>query len=138
MSGVEAVGQEERGRHGMSLAGITREGVLRAVAEFDRLGRDRFLRKYGFGQAKQYFLTHEGQHYDSKAIAGAAHGFDHSAQGPLRSADFSGGEATVRKRLIELNFRVGRLPRAADWTPSPKGSYTSDRLQVGHTYTREQ
>jgi hypothetical protein len=118
---------------------ITRESVLRAVAEFDRLGRDRFLGKYEFGQAKQYFLAHDGRLYDSKAIVGAAHKFDRPDQGPLRPADFSGGEATVRKRLIQLKFQVDRLPKAPDWKPSPgTNSYTSDRLHVGQTYTREQ
>jgi hypothetical protein len=33
----------------MSLTTLTREAVLVAVAEFDRLGRDVFLAKYGYG-----------------------------------------------------------------------------------------
>jgi predicted restriction endonuclease len=131
----------------MPLADITREGVLRAVAEFDRLGRDRFLEQYGFGRAKQYFLIHAGRPYDSKAIAGAAHGFDRPNEGPLRSADFSGGESTVRRRLTQLDFRVERLTQEPDGTPSPgnsglsstpAGPHTSDRLDVGRIYTREE
>jgi hypothetical protein len=49
--------------------------ISAAMDEFDRLGRDVFLRKYGFGRSRAYFLRCDGKHYDSKAIVGAAHGF---------------------------------------------------------------
>ena len=52
---------------------LTPEAVRQAIAEFDRLGRDSFLNTYGFGKARGYFLVHNGQAYDSKAIAGVAH-----------------------------------------------------------------
>ena len=43
----------------MGLAEITnRQAVLEAIREFDRLGRDRFLNKYGFGRARSYLLVH--------------------------------------------------------------------------------
>ena len=58
----------------MSLAELTREAVLSAIAEFDQLRRTAFLESYGFGQAREYFVELNGQRYDSKAIAGAAHG----------------------------------------------------------------
>jgi 5-methylcytosine-specific restriction protein A len=45
------------------------------VAEYDRLGPDRFLEKYGFGAARSYWLVVDGKTYDSKAIVGAAHGY---------------------------------------------------------------
>jgi 5-methylcytosine-specific restriction protein A len=76
----------------------TRDGVLTAVAEFDELGRDEFLRKYGFGPARSYFLVIAGKRYDSKAIVGAALG--------AAAADFSGGDQTVKRWLEELNFEV--------------------------------
>jgi hypothetical protein len=76
------------------------------VAEYDRLGRERFLKKYGFGRAQKFFLK-LGQHrYDSKAIIGAAYGFDHPVQGPLSHRIFSGGEKTVARRLTALGFTV--------------------------------
>ena len=34
----------------MSLADLTRPGVLAAIEEYDRLCRDEFLRRYGFGR----------------------------------------------------------------------------------------
>jgi len=34
-----------------------RAAVLKAVQEFDRLGRHAFLEKYGFGKARDYLLV---------------------------------------------------------------------------------
>src|SRR5690349_1774033 len=91
----------------MSLTDLTsRTAVLRAIAEYDALGRDAFLAKYGFGRARSYFLVHDGRLYDSKAIVGAAHGYEHPVVGPLRASDFSGGEATVQAKLEQLGFAV--------------------------------
>jgi hypothetical protein len=41
----------------------------------EAIGREKFLAKYGFGFARSYFIEWNGEHYDSKAIAGAAHGY---------------------------------------------------------------
>jgi hypothetical protein len=91
----------------MSLADLTApEAVHRALHEFDDLGRDRFLEKYGFSRSRSYFLVRDGKAYDSKAIAGAAHGYQHPQLGPLKAAEFSGGDATVRARLEALGFSV--------------------------------
>ncbi len=78
--------------------------VSKAIEEFDSLGRDRFLEKYGFGRARAYFLVHRGRHYDSKAIVGAAHGFQFGRS--LGPQDFSGGKATVRPKLESLGYTV--------------------------------
>ena len=91
----------------MALPDLTsQDAVLRALAEFDTLGRDAFLAKYGFRRARGYFLVQDGRSYDSKAIAGAAHGYQHPELGPLNAAEFSGGNATVRARLEALGFTV--------------------------------
>jgi len=94
------------------------------MAEFDRLGRAAFLAKYGFGPAREYFLEHGGVLYDSKAVAGAAHGVQFPDKGALASADFSGGEATVARKLRALGFEVVR------------GLLASQMLDVGGVYTR--
>lgn len=99
----------------MALGDVTAAGVQRAMAEFDRLGRQTFLARYGFGQARGYFLIHEGRRYDSKAIAGVAHGYDRSDLGPLRSQDFTGGEATVAPHLESLGFEVEWPSRNPPW-----------------------
>lgn len=91
----------------MTLAALTeRRAVLSAIDEFNSLGRDAFLEKYGFGPANRYFLLYRGARYDSKAIAGVAHGYQHPEAGPLRPDAFSGGENTVAKRLRELGFEM--------------------------------
>jgi hypothetical protein len=103
----------------------SRSAVLEAIAEYDRLGQAAFLRKYGFGRAREYFLLHEDRRYDSKAIAGAAHGYQFPQ--PLRAADFSGGEATVASNLRALGFQV-----------ITDRSETSWEIAVGETVTRRE
>jgi hypothetical protein len=89
----------------VSLGDITREAVLAALAEYDRLGQDESLDTYGFAQAKSYLLIHDGKSYDSKAVVGVAHGFLPGRQ-PLTAGSFSGGEATVGRKLRRLGFVV--------------------------------
>jgi hypothetical protein len=83
-----------------------RDAVLRVVSECEALGREAFLAKHGFGKAREYFLLLDGKHYDSKAIAGVAYGYEHPNEGPLSAAAFSGGENTVRRVLQQLGFTV--------------------------------
>ena len=90
----------------MSLRQVTRDAVLTAASEFDALGRNAFLQRYGFGPARDYFLLLNGRQYDSKAIVGAAHGVVAPTHGPLKPADFSGGEASVGRVLERLGFTV--------------------------------
>lgn len=81
-----------------------RSAVQRALEEFDRIGRDAFLHKYGFGPARHYLVTIAGRTYDSKAIFGVAYGYQHGT--PLASDEFSGGKAGAAGRLAELGFTV--------------------------------
>ena len=89
----------------MALRELSRHEILQAVAEYDRLGQDRFLEKYGFGMARSYWLVVDGRTYDSKAIVGAAHGFL-PGQEALAARDFSGGAARVGRLLSRLGFEV--------------------------------
>ena len=96
-----------RRRQGVRLSRLTsRDAVLAAMREFDALGRDAFLATYGFGPAQAYLVRHEGREYDSKAIVGVAFGFQFPERGPLKAAEFSGGEASVRRVLQRLGFEV--------------------------------
>ncbi|MCM6775322.1 hypothetical protein NDR87_16415 [Nocardia sp. CDC159] len=97
----------------MSLGDLSRSAVLAAIQEFDELGRDEFLAKYGFGRAQTYFVVVDGKRYDSKAIAGAAHGFL-TGREALRPSDFSGGDATVARQLRALGFEVSNGITSAD------------------------
>ncbi|WP_220505462.1 HNH endonuclease [Microbispora sp. H10830] len=88
----------------MGLSDLRRDMVLAAIEEFDKLGREEFLEKYGYREARGYFLTYQGRRYDSKAIAGVAH--RGVAGRPLRASEFSGGAATVARTLADLGFTV--------------------------------
>jgi hypothetical protein len=100
----------------MALRDITsRQAILDAVAEYDRIGQVAFLKRYGFGRAREFFLAFGGREYDSKAIVGAAHGYQFPNEGPLSARAFSGGEATVQPLLESLGFTV-RVAR-----PAPSG-----------------
>ena len=116
----------------MALRDLTRGSVLRAIAEFDKLGREAFLDRYGFGRSRSYFLVHQGRHYDSKAVAGVAHRFTSPDASPLKSTDFSGGERTVQAVLEALGFEVvvnGNERQSPRWL---------DKLRINGLYTRDQ
>jgi hypothetical protein len=95
------------GRGELGLSDLSeRKAVLQAMAEYDQLGRDAFLARYGYGPARSYLIVHNGTRYDSKAVAGVAVGKQFPASGPLTATDFSGGEATVKAKLEQLGFEV--------------------------------
>src|SRR4030095_10245730 len=77
-----------------------------AMPSSNEIGRDVFLKKYGYRRARNYYVEHNGKRYDSKAIIGAAFGYQFPDHGPLKTDEFSGGDATVRRTLDELGFRV--------------------------------
>lgn len=96
----------------MHRGAITRESVLKTVAEYDQLGREAFLETYHFGKARSYVLVHEGRQYDSKAIAGVAHKWDQGRA--LAPDEFSGGKDHAAAWLKRLGFRV-RAVQNPDW-----------------------
>lgn len=104
--GRYAVTVREKGR-GLNWRSLTsRDAVLRAMAEYDGLGREEFLERYGFGHAKQWKIVHEGREYDQKAIYGVAWGFEHPDVGPLQTDDLTGGETSTIPQLRKLGFAV--------------------------------
>ncbi|WIY04576.1 YDG/SRA domain-containing protein [Amycolatopsis mongoliensis] len=120
----------------MSLADVDREHVLRAIDEFDDLGREGFLNKYGFAEARQYVVVHDGREYDSKALIGSAHGY--ATGEALRPSDFSDGVRTVGARLTELGFdfldvtasSVKGVPIYGDIRSFPEGTTFASRAEV--------
>jgi len=115
---------------------LTANAVRQALDEFDRLGRDAFLRRHGFGRAKTYYLVENGRRYDSKAIAGVAHGYAVPAEGPLSRRRFSGGEVAAARYLRALGFMVMREPRTA--SASPPKTAAALNLPLYGTTTREE
>lgn len=101
----------------MKLSDLTDPGaVVAAMHEFDEVGRDRFLEKYGFGRSSTYFVEYQGRRYDSKALIGAACGYQHGR--PLRHEMFNGGLNTTARKLTDLGFNVvGGDPSAGSTRP---------------------
>ncbi|GHH95277.1 HNH endonuclease [Streptomyces capillispiralis] len=97
----------------MRKGAISRDGVLKAIAEYKDWGRDRFLAEYGYKPATGYLLIHEDRTYDSKAIAGVAHKFDQGRA--LRPDELSGGRSHAARWLARLGFVI-RSSRDPDWT----------------------
>ncbi|HWV36303.1 MAG TPA: hypothetical protein VNZ55_11770 [Thermomicrobiales bacterium] len=92
----------------VSYAELTdRKAVEGALDEFDRLGRSTFLEKYGYGEARDYFLVTDTGRYDSKAIFAAAYEAQHGVA--VASDAISGGKAGAARRLQELGFVVEGL-----------------------------
>lgn len=90
--------------------------VQAALDEFGRLGRSDFLNRYGFGKSRDYMVRNPltGDLCDSKAIVGAAFGHQFPQHGPLKSSEFSEGDATVVTKLQSLGFEVVRI--GEDWS----------------------
>lgn len=99
----------------MALSDLTVGSVKLAISEYDELGRDRFLERYRFKKARGYYLLHDGKRYDSKAIAGAAHGHIGPGWKPLGWDEFSGGASTVKPTLEALGFTMA-IDSNPDWS----------------------
>ncbi|WP_316528360.1 hypothetical protein [Kitasatospora brasiliensis] len=86
---------------------FSRESVLRAIEECDRLGAATFRETYGFGKAVRYVLHHGGRTYDSKAIAGVAHQYEYGRA--LTGGEFSGGKTAAAAWLERAGFEVRQI-----------------------------
>jgi hypothetical protein len=85
-------------------ADVTRNDVLRAIKEYDRLGPERFFAEHGFGPSRTYELVFDGRRYPHKAILGTA--YELATGQRLGSADFEGGKAGAVSVLTNLGFDV--------------------------------
>jgi putative restriction endonuclease len=83
-----------------------RKAVLRAITEFDSLGRDEFLATYHFGKSTRYYLIHGTSRYDAKAIAGVAYSHQFPNRKPLINDDFSGGLRAANAALQHAGFFI--------------------------------
>jgi hypothetical protein len=86
---------------------VTRDDVLGAIQEYDRLGPDQFFAAHGFGQSRSYELVFDKHHYPHKAILGTA--YEIATGERLAPADFEGGKAGAVRVLGQLGFTVQPL-----------------------------
>ena len=83
---------------------VTRDDVLRAIKEYDRLGPERFFAEHGFAPTTTYDLVVNKHRYPPKAILGTAYEFATGKK--LASDDFEGGKTGAVKVLEDLGFTV--------------------------------
>jgi hypothetical protein len=90
---------------------VTRDDVLRAIKDYDRLGPERFFSKHGFAPTTTYELAWEGRRYPPKAILGTAYEFATGER--LGSTDFEGGKTGAVRVLGQLGFVIKEKGRPA-------------------------
>ena len=83
---------------------VSRDHVLRAIEEYDRLGPERFFSEHGFAPTTTYELAWEDRRYPPKAILGTAYAFATGRR--LASGDFEGGKTGAVRVLGKLGFTI--------------------------------
>ena len=83
---------------------VTRDEVLRAMAEYDRLGPGAFFSEHGFGPTTTYDLVSGERRYPPKAVLGTA--YELATGQRLASGDFEGGKTGAGAVLGKLGFTV--------------------------------
>ena len=83
---------------------VTRDYVVRAIQDYDRLGPEGFFSTHGFAPATTYELVWDERRYPPKAILGTAYEFATGQR--LASGDFEGGKTGAVRVLGKLGFTV--------------------------------
>ena len=98
---------------------VQAEHVQAAMKEYDELGGDAFLRRYGLAHSRDYLIWDRGASYDSKAILGVA--LSH-AEGKEPSRAVSNGEVTgAAQVLTDLGFTVIPIAASSQLSERPDG-----------------
>jgi hypothetical protein len=90
---------------------VSRDDVVRAIKEYDRLGPEKFFAEHGYGPSRNYELVWDNRHYPHKAVLGTAYEFATGQR--LASGDFEGGKSGAVSVLGKLGFTVQPLQRSA-------------------------
>jgi hypothetical protein len=88
---------------------VSREDVLHAMKEYDRLGPDQFFAEHGFAPTTTYELISNRRSYPPKAVLGTAYEF--ATGNRLASDDFEGGKTGAVRVLGDLGFIVQQIYR---------------------------
>jgi hypothetical protein len=91
---------------------VSRDDVMRAIQEYDRLGPDQFFAQHGFAPTTTYELIWNDRSYPPKAVLGTAYEFATGQR--LASGDFEGGKAGAVRVLGKLGFTVQQIRRASE------------------------
>jgi hypothetical protein len=83
---------------------VTDDDVVRAIAEYDRLGPEGFFAAHGFGPTTTYDLVWDERRYPPKAILGTAYEFATGQR--LAPTEFEGGKSGAVTVLRKLGFTV--------------------------------
>ena len=83
---------------------VSRDDVVNAMREYDRLGADAFFAEHGFAPTTTYELVWERHRYPPKAVLGTA--YELATGERLSSGDFEGGKGGAVKVLGNLGFNV--------------------------------
>lgn len=95
------------------------------MAEFDSLGRELFLLKYGFTAVNEAFVHHGIGRYDARALFAAAYGHQHGQ--PLTKRQVAGGMNGAPGRLAQLGYVV-----VSPEDQKSRTSYESFEAAVSH------
>ena len=90
---------------------VGRDEVMRAIAEYDRLGSADFFSVHGFGPTTTYDLIWDGRCYPPKAILGTA--YELATGQRLAPTAFEGGRDGAVRVLGGLGFTVQPKSAAA-------------------------
>jgi hypothetical protein len=93
------------------------ESGRRALREFDEVGREAFLAKYDVWSAKKFELVDEGQVYDAKVVLATAFAHEFPGEAPLSTTELDGNDATVRRNVERLGFRLSVLGHSSHPVP---------------------
>lgn len=84
---------------------VTSAEVLKAIEIFDDMGADEFFRHFEITRARSYFICHNGQEYDMKAVFRVARGqLGQAIPGPLDQSNIVAGW------LRNLQFHIVHHP----------------------------
>lgn len=98
-----------------TFSAVTRQHILKALAEYDDRGKDAFLGVYGFQASPGGTLVHEDKAYDAKAVLGVAHRY---ATGRVAMAEeLEGGKVDPVAILRKHGFEVAGAPKASAAAP---------------------
>jgi hypothetical protein len=82
-----------KGTQRRDLGQIDEHAISRAIHEFDKLGRGKLLRQYGFGRASKFYFLHEEKLYDTKPLISASYFYVTGEK--LAHNGLSGGRQTI-------------------------------------------